>query len=250
MSYTMTHLVTADQYTKEHGMTDSEATLFLLASFCPDTVHADPNYHKAMKERSHFMPKDIEWGDIYKEEQMDSWYESVRIFYQARYSPSLSSIELAFLQGYAHHLLVDIFNCQWFYSPNLIRYGLNVKVFRKEYREQCLNYDHFLYENYEESKEIFNKLRAGLEILEQNPILNQLNLQNEILITNVKEKIRLTEEEYATSNRVLMNMDMFTVEDCKRFIEEMRVQCDKLLFGFPEKKHLFHVVEKCEINLN
>ena len=56
MSYTMTHLVIADQYTKRHGMTFSEAALFLLASFSPDSVHADANFHPAMKGRSHFNP--------------------------------------------------------------------------------------------------------------------------------------------------------------------------------------------------
>lgn len=250
MSYTMTHLVTADQYTKRHGMTYSEAALFLLASFSPDSVHADPNYDPAMKERSHFMPEDIKWGDIYKEEQMNSWYESVRAFYRSRYSPSLLAMELAFLQGYAHHLLVDIFNCQWFYSPNLIQYELNVKAFRRDYREQCLNYDHFLYQNYEHTEDVFQKLNAGIELLEQYPIFERLNLQNEILCNNIKEKIKLTEQEYITSNRVLMNMEMITVEDSQRFIEEMRVQCDKLLFKFPEKEHLFKVNTKCEINLN
>ena len=244
MSYIMTHLVIADQYTMRHGMTFLEAALFLLASFSPDSVHADANFHPAMKERSHFMPEDIKWGDIYKEEQMDSWYESVRLFYRSRYSPSLTPMELAFLQGYAHHLLVDIFNCQFFYAPNLIQYGLNVKAFRKDYREQSLNYDHFLYGDYKQSEEIFQKLSAGIELLDKYPILEHLNLQNEIRCNNIRKKIKMTEQEYTTSNRVLKNMDMITVEDSQRFIEEMRVQCDKLLFEFPEEEHLFEVNTK------
>ena len=244
MSYTMTHLIIAHQYIKRHGIQSPEAGLFLLASISPDTVHASSHYDPSMKERSHFMPEDIRWGNIFKEEQMDRWYIELQKFYRSRYSSSLSSMEVAFLGGYTTHILVDIFNCKYFYSPNLIQYGLDVANFRMDYREQCIYQDQLLYQQYGVRENIFEQLAVGVDLLREYPILKHLDLENEINCDFIYDNLQDNERFYKAGKcEPGRKMSMITAEATNKFIQEMGKQCDELLFDLPVKKHLFEVKE-------
>lgn len=243
MSYTMTHLVIANQYMQMRNFAPQEAGLFLIATVSPDSVHKEKNYNPHKKERSHFQPEGVAWGTIYEEAVMDRWYLEIKKFYLSRYSPQLTPMDIAFLQGYTVHLLVDIFNCKMVYAPNLIQYGLDVKKFRMEYRAQCLKYDHFLYQKYTQSETIFHNMKAAADLLESYPVLEHLGLREAISHDAIRRMVLDTEKAYKMEGiSSLENAYMITEESGEAFIRETERQCEELLFDFPQKEHLFEVV--------
>jgi hypothetical protein len=182
-----------------------------------------------MKEHSHFMPEEINWGHIYLDQQMEDWYAAIRENYLSRNLDDLNGLERAFLVGYGIHLLVDVFNCKYFYAPNLCKSGLDVEAFRKEYREQCLDFDHALYRDYKYTEEIFQKLEQGLNLLRNHPVLENLNLDKEINCISIGKMIESAKMEYEKSSRTVQpNAHMITQEGSMRFIEEMGVHCNEL----------------------
>ena len=242
MSYSMTHLVIANSYAKRHCMEPSEEAMFLLASISPDAVHANIAFNKKMKGNSHCMPNEIEWGNIYLEEQMDSWYKAVGEFYKGRYSESLTSLELAFLKGYTIHLFVDICNCQWFYAPHLIQYGLDVGAFRKEYREQSIAYDKYLYQNFSDAVGVFGKIESAASLFTEKKILESLQMQDILLEQDVLKNIERTKKQYIDCDVPCeLSGTMITIRDSEAFIREMGKKCDSLLFDFPLQEKLFQV---------
>ena len=242
MSYTMTHLIIADQYRKQHKMPKQLADLFLLGTVCPDSIHGNRNFQPVMKERSHSFPEELPWGNIYKEEQMDKWYENIKEFYISKEMLVGSEMEEIFLKGYMMHLVVDIFNCAYFYSPNLVQYGLNVAEFRRAYREECLIQDNYLYQRYEETKELFDDLKDGITTLKNTSILENLGLTEEINVDAICKHIEESKREYDSYGEIgAVDAKMITKEDTEYFIKRLGELCEELLFDFPEMDRLFQI---------
>lgn len=238
MSYAMTHLIIADQFAKNRKIKEKE--LFLLASIAPDAVHARPDFQKELKVKSHFMQEGVKWGEIYKEKEMKDWYDELRQFYLDRADYALSEKEMAFLQGYTVHILVDIFNCQLLYAPNLIQYGLNIEKFREDYRSECVVWDNYLYHTYEESTYLMCSMEKALQEKLSDELLSRLRLDQEISVKNIEDNTRFQMNLFRNSEKEKIDsLYMVTQENSDYFLKYVEEQCEKLLFSFPKIGNLF-----------
>lgn len=247
MSYSMTHLIIAKEYLRNNPV--ENPGLFLLANISPDCVHARNNFDKAMKERSHYLQKGTEWGTIFEEEPMKIWYDSLRSFYFEhsnrikisgdRFSTACSD----FLDGYAMHILVDIFNCRLLYAPVRKKYGSDLEIFRKEYRNQCLIWDYHLYRSYYGTDDIFAEIKNGLADLPDSldHILEENGLNTVINAEDVKNNLAYNIDMYGKNmqEKLKDGAYMITEETSDYFISHVGEQCERLLYDFPEAGRLF-----------
>lgn len=235
MSYAMTHLIIAYEYASRNLVRNTG--LFLLASITPDFVHARADFQKYMKERSHFLQEGVEWGTVFEEEPLKRWYEELRKFYQRAIGRMDSEEEREFLQGYALHILSDIFSCQLLYAPNIIKYGKQVEIFRREYRQQCLAWDYKLYREYAKSDSILEEMKGALQDLEKLPVLEKMELQTILSVGDIRKGLLWQIEDYK-AERGKENTDtefyMISQANSDKLIDYIGKQCDRLLYDFPE----------------
>lgn len=247
MSYSMTHLIIAKEYLRNNPV--ENPGLFLLANISPDCVHARNNFDKAMKERSHYLQKGTEWGTIFEEEPMKIWYDSLRSFYfehSGKITVSGDAFNTAcrdFLDGYAMHILVDIFNCRLLYAPARKKYGSDLEAFRREYRNQCLIWDCHLYRSCHGTNEIFAGIKKGLTDLPDSleHILEETGLNYVISAEDVKSNLAYNIEMYGQNKQEKLpdGAYMITEEASDYFISYVGEQCNRLLYDFPEAGRLF-----------
>lgn len=238
MSYAMTHLIIANEYAKKNHI--NNRGLFLLANISPDAVHAKTDFTKSMKEKSHFLQEGIEWGCIFEEEPMQKWYQELGDFYRPRMNDVKNEKEQDFLNGYAMHILIDIFSCQLLYAPVLKKYGNDMETFRKEYRKQCLMWDNHLYESYSESAAMMEQMKDALGELDDKDILDKLKLSSAISFQNVADNLFYTIRQYENKQVDFKeSVYMISQESSDYLIEYIEKQCEKLLFDFPDIGRLF-----------
>lgn len=247
MSYSMTHLIIAKEYLRNNPV--ENPGLFLLANISPDCVHARNNFDKVMKEKSHYLQKNTEWGTIFEEEPMKLWYDSLRSFYFEHSrkitvcGDALNTACRDFLDGYAMHILVDIFNCRLLYATARKKYGSDLEAFRREYRNQCLIWDYHLYRSYPESGKIFDLIQKESAILPDSleHILEKTGLSMVISADEVKSNLAYNIDMYGQNKqeKLINEAYMITEESSDYFIKYVGEQCNRLLYDFPEVGRLF-----------
>lgn len=247
MSYLMTHLIIANEFAKKRNIENKD--LFILASSAPDAVHSRKDFTFEMKSMSHEHPKDVEWGHIHTREAMESWYGDLPGWYQEKCTLVTNQKEKDFLDGYLLHMLTDIFNCKLLYGKELLRHHMDVDGMRPEYRRQCIFQDEYLYQDYEEAKEIFENLRRIVREENIDEILTNLGFSDLISAENIADSIARNEEKYVVAEPVNWE-DIYGCEDSMisqegtwNYINTVLEEADRLLFSFPEAGDTFVIEE-------
>lgn len=232
MSWTMTHLIVANEYLKKHPVVDPE--LFLLASISPDGVHGRPDFDKEMKARTHYMQDGVKWGEIYTEKEMNDWYESLGRFYKARRALCEKESDMIYLQGYTLHILVDIFNCSVLYAPEFIKYGLNVEKFRADYARENEIWDRYLYRTYPEAEELLQKLSAVISREFAEDPLARLDENALVRLEHLKAHTLSSLDRYAkAAPAVTEGLTMIDDVRSEEFLQIILKEGERLLFDFP-----------------
>ena len=241
MSYAMTHLKIADGFVRAKAIDASE--YFMLGSISPDAVHSRSDFSFELKARAHDMQPEEKWGQVYKEAAMNIWYDRIRVFYKDhfdRISRDSDPRALAFLQGYTHHMLVDVFNCKLLYAPNLIRYDFEVDRMRDRYRADCIIQDNYIYQNWESSEQVWNSLKETANRPEIDEILAKVGLDHFICADDIKKSIDFNLGGYLKVDKAdLKGLEMVSEEGTKRFVEVVTAETVDRLYSFPDVNGVF-----------
>lgn len=242
MSYAMTHLIIANEFAKKMKIEEKE--IFLLAGIAPDAVHVRADFTKPIKGKVHCLPEGLNWGEVYEEKHMINWYEKVKEFYEAKICKVTTSKEIAFLQGFTLHLLIDVLNCNLFYAANWIKFGLeDVEGYRAKYREECILQDNYLYCSYADREQVVTDLEKAMEE-KYTDILKKLGLDQYL-----EEKDLLKNVEYQVNNFAKAKVDsleglsIVTEENTQWFLDKVLEECLRMLFDFPKAGRTFEVKE-------
>lgn len=247
MSYLMTHLIIANEFAKTRNIENKD--LFILASSAPDAVHSRKDFTFERKKQSHHYPEAVEWGHMHTREEMESWYVKLPDWYEEHCKLAKNQKEKDFLAGYLLHILTDIFNCKLLYGKELLRHHMDVDGMRPEYRRQCIFQDEYLYQDYEEAKEIFENLRKTVQEEAIDEILMDLQFSDLISAENIADSIAHNEEKYVVAEPVNWE-DIYGCEDPMisqegtwKFIRTVLEEADRILFSFPEAGDTFVIEE-------
>lgn len=232
MSYAMTHLIIANEIANRLNITNKD--IFMLANIAPDTVHSRADFTTRLKANAHFLQPNENWGEIYKEESMVIWYDRLRDIYSDKLKLVNNEKELAFLQGYTLHMLVDVFNCKLLYAKNLIAYNFDVEAMRGEYRRQCIIQDNYLYQNCQDNQAIMEALRRALESDISDEMLVHLGYSQFISVENIRDNIDFIMKGFREAKAADMEgLSMVSVEASKEFLKKVTDEAERILYDFP-----------------
>lgn len=233
MSYAMTHLIIANEFAKIRNITNKE--LFFLACVAPDAVHAIKDFSLQMKANSHTLQPEEKWGQIYTDEAMLKWYHRLRDFYFDKQKKIKSEDDAIFLQGYALHILTDIFNCKLLYAKNLIKYNFKVDLMREEYRRECILQDNYLYQNYSAKDDIMKYLKSAcVHHRVSDEILMNLELNKYLSSQNIIDNVSfLMDELKKAPTASIDHLEMLSKESTDEFLKFVLAETDRLLYDFP-----------------
>lgn len=241
MSYAMIHYIIANEFSKELNI--EEKPIFLLASIAPDAVHARKDFNLLIKADSHFLQREETWGEVITEEPMVIWYQNIKNAYKQRINSIEDKKECAFLKGYFLHILTDIFNSKLFYGRFLARYGIeNVLSFREKYKTECILQDNFLYHTYPESADIVSNLQKAMCEDLSGDFIKHLQLDTHITKENLFDATTYQIEMFERTPYCSLDNLLFVSE--KRtadFIKEVKAECKRLLFDFPDCERTFRM---------
>lgn len=237
MSYAMTHWIVANEIAKTKHIHNKG--LFLLGAIAPDGVHERDNYEKWMKERSHFLPEECEWGLTTTVEQITSWYSLLGKTYKEKVALTSDQDAISFLQGITTHILTDALNTRTIYVPALERFGIEVLRLGSEYRMQCVSVDLQLYSLYEESDEMLAQMENALQTLRNSDILQQLRLDEFPSVDEIGSFLHGVEKMYRNDKPQKTKEDYNSVPMTKEFIEFSVKKCEEFLFDFPNPGNTF-----------
>lgn len=232
MSWTMTHLIVANEYLKKHPVADPE--LFLLASISPDGVHGRNDFDKEMKARTHYMQDGVKWGEIYTEKEMNDWFEVLGHFYRERSALCEKESDLIFLQGYTLHILVDIFNCSVLYGPKFLQFSSDVTRFRADYARENEIWDRYLYQTYPEAGALLRKLAAVISREFAEDPLVRLDGNGLVRLEHLKAHTLSSLERYEKAlPAVTEGLTMIDDDKSDAFLRIVLEESERLLFDFP-----------------
>ncbi len=258
MSYAMTHFIINDIFSRNriHEARDYA----LLAAVAPDAVHMNPGFTKRLKAHSHFMQDSQNWGEIYEQEEINIWYGRVRDAYRARWdklqqklSPcnergetlgadKLEAKELAFLQGYFVHVLTDLFNASDLYSGYFIKNGFQLDAFYPRYREECVQQDFYLYQNYEHIAEVEAAVARAAQDPDLDQMLTDLDLAQYFSADHLRSTVEYQFGKFGKAAPASLDgLKMATPAATDHFLNHVESECERMLFTFPEVENEFRV---------
>lgn len=157
MSYPMVHLKVAYGLLARYaGGRVERPGDFLLGAVAPDAVHFHGDYDVSLKEKSHLWKFGPRWGVTLDSE---GWLETIRRFWKENGNAENRD----FMAGYCTHLLTDWENdrCIWTPFRERAMQGEAVDEVHREYAVEAYGIDQWLYQNGEESQEIWRLLEQG-----------------------------------------------------------------------------------------
>ena len=180
MPYPMSHFYIAENILAGKGLAVNNAPQFYLGTLGPDAVHFRKDYSRAQKRVSHIYDN-LDRGNL--EVFAGNWIKNVENFYTG----NKSNIDRDFLLGYCIHLMADIYNYIYIWTPFKLAYG---RENDKLYQADGLSTDLEIYqkENYE------SKLFPILEKSEPFDFINLISknemaeLKNNILNVQYRDK--------------------------------------------------------------
>ncbi len=157
MSYPMVHLKIAyGLLSREGGGYIERPRDFLLGSVAPDAVHFHEEYDVSLKEKSHVWKFGPCWGVTLDSE---GWRDAIRKFWKE----NKGAANRDFMAGYCTHLLTDWENdrCIWAPFRKKMEQGAKRDEVYGEYGKESKGMDLWLYQNDQETQEIWRLLEQG-----------------------------------------------------------------------------------------
>lgn len=174
MAFTITHVIIADMVL-EYIPEIEDYPSYILGTIAPDAVHANRKYSAKLKEKSHLFTPNLVWGEIDDWEKAEEWMKNIWNYYkvnQGKYNND-------FLWGYIVHLLVDVYNSMFFYTPFIQSIKEDYDETIKKYKDEAFGMSYYLFSKYSESKNLLEILQAGKAItmegvIEQDDIVKRI----------------------------------------------------------------------------
>ena len=157
MAYTMTHILIAEKVLEYFNCPIDYAT-YIVGTIAPDAVHANHNYSRGLKEKSHIFAEGLKWGEVTRENELDEWLDSIKKFYKNNYF----KYDRDFFLGYIVHVLADICSSREIYAPfykSLTQDEMEEKKKQFSLESYCVNY--YLFREYSKSKNLMDILKEG-----------------------------------------------------------------------------------------
>lgn len=205
MAFTMTHILIADMVL-EYIPDINDYPTYILGTIAPDAVHANQSYSAKLKERSHLFTPNLMWGKIDDWEKAEEWIQNIRNYYnvnKVRYNHD-------FLWGYIVHLLVDVYNSMFFYTPFIQSIKEDYEKIIKKYKEESFGMSYYLFSEYSENKNLSDILRAGKAITMEGTIEQE----------DIEKRIDyLFEEEFKRRDVCVCEYGICTIEDMEQLMQ-------------------------------
>ena len=115
MAYTMTHILIAEKV-MEYFDCPIDYSTYMVGTITPDAVHANPDYSRELKKKSHVFAEGLVWGEVTGENELEDWFDCVKEFYVNNYF----KYDRDFFLGYIVHILTDICSCREIYALFII----------------------------------------------------------------------------------------------------------------------------------
>jgi hypothetical protein len=119
MSFTMTHLIIAENISKIFANHIGSLPQFYVGSIAPDAVHNRADYISDYKKASHLIIGNEKWGMI---TDNDEWQNNVVAFLHKH----KQSENHDFIIGYVCHILADIYNNINVWTPYGQKYNIDI----------------------------------------------------------------------------------------------------------------------------
>lgn len=206
MSYTMTHILVAENVAK-HIKGIKDFPTYIVGSIAPDAVHARADYDPAQKEKSHLFTEGLRWGHVENDSQVTAWVNNVRDYYYTH----KGTIDFDFLLGYMVHLFSDVYSSVHFYGPIVLAVGADFEEMRERFVKENFAYNYYLYREYSRGKDLRAILDAGKAV----------TLKGAIEKEDIEKRIRLLFEKEFTEKDIsdIDSFEICTHEVMKQLIE-------------------------------
>lgn len=204
MAFTITHIIIADMVS-EYAPKIVDYPTYILGTIAPDAVHVNQNYSAKLKERSHLFTPNLVWGKIDTWEKAEEWMQSIRDYYNV----NRGKYNHDFLWGYIVHLLVDVYNSMFFYTPFIqsIKEGYEETI--KKYKDESFGMSYYLFSEYSASKNLREILQSGKAITMEGVI------EQEDIVKRIEY---LFEEEFKRRDVCVCEYSICTIKGTEKFI--------------------------------
>jgi hypothetical protein len=157
MAYTMTHILIADKVL-EYFDCPIDYSTYMVGAIAPDAVHANPNYSRELKEKSHVFAEGLKWGEVTSENELEDWFDCVKEFYVNNHS----KYDRDFFLGYIVHILTDICSCREIYATfyNTLTKDEMVEK-KKQFSHESYLVNYYLFCEYSKNKDLIDILKKG-----------------------------------------------------------------------------------------
>ncbi len=197
MSFQMTHMQIAYNLMDRIGITEGKEE-FILGSVAPDAVHFRENFRIEEKVHSHLFEGCGPWGDT---QDYDKWISNIEKFYYEYVKKETDAIFRAYKLGICVHCLTDYYNDLFIWRKSQKRFipPMTLEEFRSAYYPEAITVDKWLFQNSDDSLEIFKLLKAShgfdlgdytriedLERVKDNLLNNQYNIEGLIDVSGYK----------------------------------------------------------------
>lgn len=214
MPYPMSHLYISERILDKINI--NNVSQFYLGSVAPDAIHFRQNFDIIQKRHSHiYEGLNRDNLDLF----ITNWIENVLIFFNKN---KKSETDKNFLIGYCIHLLADIYNYKFIWTPFKMNYGKeNEKIYQDECRIvdlelfQKLNYETKLFPIIEDSKgmDFFGLIfEDEINKLKNNILNNQY--KNKQKVNSVENNFMTYEKMQEFNNDIIY----FIVDNLGKFI--------------------------------
>jgi hypothetical protein len=216
MPYSMSHLYIAQTVLEEGSLNIDNVEQYYLGTLAPDAVHFRKNYDILQKRISHLY-ENLERD--YLNKFIRDWENNLNIFFLKHKSKDNKLND--FLSGYCIHIMADIYNYQYIWTPFKHKYG---KENESKYQKECLLADYKLYEDKNYEEKLFPILKKSFavnfyDIIKTDEIEK---LKDNILNIHYKNrpKANYTDNEYITYDKMNHN-NCNTVNYIIRLVQQL-----------------------------
>ena len=204
MAFQMTHLEIAYRLTKRLGITKGREE-FILGSVAPDAISEDVPYIPR-KIHTHLFEECGPWGDT---QDYDRWLVNIRQFWDEN-GRGETDIEKRMLKlGICVHCMTDYWNdlLIWRALQKVLIPPMTVEEFRSEYYPEAQVVDKWLFQNSENSEEIFKLFAASkpMDIGDYSYAKDQEHIKDHLINNqyNLPEPLDVSTFKYYPSEKIM-----------------------------------------------
>jgi len=154
MPFPMIHLHIANKIATLHPELIKSLPQFYLGTLAPDSVHFREEFIANDKKVTHLCVSDENWGEVTNN---DEWIESVLAFLNEH----KGSENACFALGYAVHILSDVYNNIYVWTPYRLRAEVEMnisKYYGSDYHKDAAIVDFRLADEFTQREEVWDSL--------------------------------------------------------------------------------------------